>query len=80
VVLDHGGPPRERAPRPSGTPLPRSIGAPATRALRAQAVHSLEQLVDWSESELRALHGVGPLAVARLREALAEQGRGLRGD
>ena len=37
VVLDHGGPPRERAPRPEGTPLPRAIGAPATGALRVRA-------------------------------------------
>jgi hypothetical protein len=80
AVLDHGGPPRERAPRPSGTPLPRGIGAPATRALRAQHVESLEQVAAWSEPELRDLHGVGPLAVQRLREALAEQGLSLRRD
>jgi hypothetical protein len=80
AVLDHGGPPRERAPRPTGTPLPRSIGAPATRALRAQGLESLEQVASWSERELRALHGVGPLAVVRLREALADKGLALRGD
>jgi hypothetical protein len=77
VVLDHGGPPRERAPRPTGTPLPRTIGAPATRALRAAEVESLEQVAQWSESRLRGLHGVGPLAVARLQEALAELGLSL---
>ena len=80
AVLDHGGPPRERTPRPTGTPLPRSIGAPATRALRGEGVESLEQLASWSESRLRALHGVGPLAVERLREALAEQGLALSAD
>jgi hypothetical protein len=80
AVLDHGGPPRARTPRQEGTPLPRSIGAPATRALRDQQVLALEQVTAWSEPELRALHGVGPLAVERLREALAEHGLSLRGD
>ena len=66
AVLDHGGPPRERAPRPEGTPLPRTIGAPATGALRVQGVTSLEQVTAWTAAELLALHGVGPVAVDRL--------------
>ncbi len=78
AVLDHGGPPRSRPPRPVGTPLPRTIGAPATGALRVVGVTTLEQVVDWSEQELLALHGVGPIAVTRLGEALAERGRSLR--
>lgn len=78
AVLDHGGPPRERAPRPAGTPLPRTIGAPATRALRAQGVTSLEQVAGWRSADLHALHGVGPIAVERLGEALAERGAGFR--
>ena len=77
AVLDHGGPARVRAPRPTGTPLPRSIGAPATRALRAVGVESLEQVAGWSEADLRALHGVGPIAVDRLGEALRERGMSL---
>lgn len=71
AVLDHGGPARERAPRPSGIPLPRSIGAPATRALRAEGVATLEEVAARSVEELLALHGVGPMAVERLGEALA---------
>ena len=69
AVRDHGGPPRVRAPRPEGTPLPRSIGAPATRALRAEGIETLEQLAGWTEERLAALHGVGPVALARLKEA-----------
>jgi hypothetical protein len=76
AVLDHGGTPRERPGRPSGTPLPRTIGAPATRALREAGVTSLEQVSCWSEAGLLALHGVGPVAVARLDAALAERGLG----
>ena len=80
AVLDHGGPPRARPPREVGTPLPRSVGAPATAALRAQQVTTLEQVQSWTVDDLAALHGVGPMAIARLREALAEQGLRLRGD
>ena len=78
AVLDHGGPPRNRPPRPEGTPLPRTIGAPATRALRVVGVTTLDQVATWTEGELLALHGVGPIAVTRLGEALAERGQSLR--
>ncbi|WP_148575177.1 hypothetical protein [Nocardioides caldifontis] len=63
---------REREVR-DGTPLPR-IGAPATRALRAQDIWTLEQVRELSEDELVAMHGVGPVAVRLLGEALAERG------
>lgn len=58
---------------PSGTSWPR-IGAPATRALRAAGYSSLESLDGASESALAALHGVGPIALDRLRDALATAG------
>ena len=77
AVLDDGTP-RSRPPRPEGAPLPRSIGAPATRALRGEGVTSLEQVASWTEAELRTLHGVGPIAVERLGDALAERGLGFR--
>lgn len=50
------------------------IGAPATRALENAGVHGLEDLTNWSEKDLLALHGMGPRAVGILREHLAEQG------
>ena len=65
---------RKRPPRPEGTPLPRSIGAPATRALRQEGLVTLESLGSVTEAQLAALHGVGPIAIARLREALADAG------
>ena len=64
-----GGRARRRAPRPAGTPLP-SVGAPATRALRAAGLTTLEAVAAVPEADLLALHGVGPIAVARLRAAL----------
>ncbi|RYB95166.1 hypothetical protein EUA93_12910 [Nocardioides oleivorans] len=73
AVVDAGLPePRLRTPREQGTQLPRSIGAPATRALREAGVTTLEQVAAYSTEELAAMHGVGPIAIARLREALAE--------
>jgi hypothetical protein len=72
--------PRARAPREPGTPLPRNIGAPATRALREVGVTTLEQVATRSGAELAAMHGVGPMAITRLREALAERGLALAGE
>lgn len=74
AVLDHDQGPRERAPRRAGTPLPRAIGAPATRALRGVDVHTVEAVSDWRRSDLAALHGVGPVALDRLHEALSALG------
>lgn len=63
---------RQRESR-HGTPLPR-IGAPATRALRERDIWTLEQVRLLSESDLLQVHGVGPVAVRLLREALVERG------
>ncbi|GAB3030850.1 hypothetical protein GCM10011376_23800 [Nocardioides flavus (ex Wang et al. 2016)] len=80
AVVDAGLPePRVRAPRQEGRPLPRGIGAPATRALREAGLTTLEQVATRTEADLAAMHGVGPIAIARLREALAEQGGALAG-
>ncbi|WP_416953810.1 hypothetical protein ACNKF0_16385 [Nocardioides sp. T5] len=81
AVVDAGLPePRVREPRQAGTPLPRTIGAPATRALRAVEVTTLEQVASYSAADLAAMHGVGPMAISRLREGLAEQGLALTGE
>jgi hypothetical protein len=57
----------------SGTPLPR-VGAPASRALTAAGITSLESLGGHTEASVAALHGVGPFALTRLREALDAAG------
>ncbi len=51
------------------------LSAPARRALSAAGHTRLEQLAQVSESDLRKLHGIGPNAIAALREALHERGR-----
>ena len=63
---------------PGQAPLPRNIGRPATDALTLAGYDRLERLDGASARELLRLHGVGPAAIARLREALAATGRSLR--
>jgi hypothetical protein len=58
--------------------FPRGIGRPATGALLAAGYTDLAQLDGMSEEDLLRMHGVGPKAVAVLREALAERGLSLR--
>ena len=53
--------------------LPR-IGAPATRALNNAGILSLDDVTQWSEVDLLALHGVGPKAIRILREHLDDLG------
>jgi len=43
-------------------------------------VTTLEHVAAYSAEQLAAMHGVGPIAIARLRDALAESGSGLAGD
>ena len=62
----------------AGTPLPRKIGRPATAALTLAGYDRLERLDGASATELLRLHGVGPTAIARLRDALAAAGRSFR--
>jgi uncharacterized protein YdhG (YjbR/CyaY superfamily) len=50
------------------------LGAPARRALSAAGYTRLDQLAHVSEPDLEKLHGMGPTAIAALREALYERG------
>lgn len=61
-----------------GTALPRNIGRPATAALELAGYRRLEHLDGESSQALLRLHGVGPTAISRLREALAATGRSFR--
>jgi predicted flap endonuclease-1-like 5' DNA nuclease len=64
--------PSQRPPEQIGD-LPR-IGRPATAALLAQGVTTLAQLAQWRETDLLALHGIGPRAVDILRTSLERAG------
>lgn len=52
------------------------IAAPARRALDAADIHTLAELARHTEAEIAAMHGMGPKALATLREALVERGQG----
>ena len=57
------------------TPLEEiKLAAPAMRALHGAGYTTLEQLAKVSEGDLRPLHGMGPNALKKLREALAQRG------
>lgn len=54
--------------------LPDGLSKPAQRALAGAGYTHLEQLAEVGERELLRLHGMGPKAIGRLRDALAEHG------
>jgi predicted flap endonuclease-1-like 5' DNA nuclease len=56
---------------PSNLP---NIGRPATQALAQIGVRNVEQLSDYTEEEILALHGVGPKAIRILRPVMEEMG------
>jgi hypothetical protein len=47
------------------------LAAPARRALDAAGIQHLTQLTQFSEVEIKQLHGIGPHAIDQLRRALA---------
>jgi predicted flap endonuclease-1-like 5' DNA nuclease len=59
---------------PQESDFPAGLGKPAQRALAAAGYQRLDQLAQISEAELKQLHGIGPKAFDRLRQALAAQG------
>jgi predicted flap endonuclease-1-like 5' DNA nuclease len=60
----------------SGLP---DIGKVARRGLEAHGITTLAEVARKSEKELLAIHGVGPKALRILKEALAAEGRDLKG-
>lgn len=59
---------------PGHTPLPKGLAAPAKRALAHKGIETLEQLAEFGELEASKLHGLGPVAIAQLEEAMEESG------
>ena len=58
--------------------FPAGLSNPARRALASAGYSRLEQLTAVTETEIAKLHGVGPNALAKLREALAARGLSFR--
>jgi hypothetical protein len=64
----------QRAMDNQTNPWPKGVAAPAQRALASAGYTRLEQLAGVKESDLQRLHGMGPKALAALRQALEEMG------
>ena len=60
--------------KPIKDKFPAGVSQPALRALVREGYTALEQLVRVKESELAALHGMGPKALRIIREALKKKG------
>jgi hypothetical protein len=54
--------------------LPAKLGAPAERALAGAGIKNLKHLTKFTEEEIKQLHGVGPNAIGKLRQALVAEG------
>ena len=54
--------------------LPSTLSAPARRALTGAGCMRLEDVAKMNEHEIKKLHGVGPNAVEKLRQALHDHG------
>jgi DNA-directed RNA polymerase alpha subunit len=48
------------------------LAKPAQRALANAGVTSLQQLSNYSEKEIADLHGMGPNALTKIKQALLE--------
>ena len=49
------------------------IGAPAFRAIHSKGIATIEDLTNYTEQELLALHGFGPKALSLLRVELKKR-------
>lgn len=61
-------------PKKKESDLPEKLGAPAQRALDGAGIKNLKQLTKFTEAEIKKLHGIGPNALRKLRQALADKG------
>ncbi len=59
---------------PKESDLPSGLAQPALRALAGAGIRRLEQLSQFSEAEIKGLHGIGPNALAKLHLALSAKG------
>jgi predicted RecB family nuclease len=54
--------------------------APARKALEHKGIINIEQLAQYSEKEILALHGMGKSSIPKLNEALKKEGLKFRND
>jgi hypothetical protein len=56
------------------------LSAPAVRALRGLGITDEDELSKYTESEILALHGMGPASIPKLRSALSAKGKSFRAE
>jgi hypothetical protein len=66
--------------RQQESPFPKGVAKPAQRALASVGVTHLDQLTRFTESQLSALHGMGPNAIECIKAALHASGKSLAND
>ena len=59
--------------------LPAGLAKPAIRALNGAGITHLEQLAKFKEADIMKLHGMGPNAMSKLREAPDAKGLNFAG-
>ncbi len=59
--------------------LLKRLARPAQRAIQNAGITTLEQLSNFSEKEISALHGIGKNAMSTIKAALKENGLSLKG-
>jgi DNA-directed RNA polymerase alpha subunit len=64
---------------PNRAAFPAGMSGPSLRALANAGIRSMDDVTRWTEADLAALHGMGPKALAVLREELERTGRRFRG-
>jgi hypothetical protein len=60
--------------------LPEKLGKPAERALISAGYTSLLRISKATEKEISQLHGVGPTAIIKIKEAMRLQGLSFSGE
>lgn len=60
------------------TDFPASMGKVAPRGLRNSGIENVEAAANYTEQQLLAIHGVGPKAIAIIKQELAKSGKKLR--
>jgi predicted flap endonuclease-1-like 5' DNA nuclease len=71
--------PGRKEEQPEGA-FPKGVAKPALRALASIGVTRLDQITRFTESELLALHGMGPKAIRIIKAALLAKGKSLAKD
>jgi hypothetical protein len=60
--------------------FPAELALPARRALANVGIHSLKQLSNMNQAQVKRLHGIGPEALSLLSDALAARGLSFKED